>query len=115
MLDKAGYSKKGADGIRLWKDGSNEPISIIVESTSPAGSPAADEIEMVCKYFNAVGVKATHKPVERALYTQHFNANEIQWAVWSAGRTLFPILVPNTFLGTMYDIPWALGLGFLGD
>ena len=116
MLDAAGYKDKDAAGFRKWKDGSGETLSFIIESTSPAGSSDADEIEMVCKYFGAVGVKATHKPVERALYTQHYGANDIQWAAWTAGRTAFPILVPATFLGTMFDIPWALAWGYwVGD
>lgn len=107
LLDAAGYDKKDGEGFRLWKDGSGT-LSFVIEGTALPGSTDEDAVQTIVKYFATVGVKAAYKPVERALYTQHFNANEIEAAFWGGDRTLLP-LVPqqNIFLGTTLDRPWA--------
>jgi len=112
MLDAAGYDKKGTDGIRLYKDGSG-PISFMVEGTAEAGTPEEDSVQLVCKYLEAVGIKATYKYFERALYTEHYSANEIEAAYWGGDRTVLP-LVPGAiiFRGTQPDRPWCPGFGF---
>lgn len=110
LLDEAGYSKKGADGIRLWKDGSG-PVSFIIEGTAQAGSPDEDAVQTMVKYFADVGVKATYKAQERSLYTERYNANEIDSAFWGGDRTLLPIVAPWIFLGSMIDRPWAAAWG----
>ncbi len=106
LLDKAGYAKKGADGIRLWKDGSG-PVSFLIEGTAQAGSPDEDAVQTIVKYFADVGVKATYKAQERSLYTERYNANEVDSAFWGGDRTLLPIVAPWIFLGSMVDRPWA--------
>ncbi|MCD6290092.1 MAG: ABC transporter substrate-binding protein, partial [Anaerolineae bacterium] len=107
LLDKAGYTEKNSEGFRLWKDGSGEPISFIIEGTAEPGTPDEDAVQMVVKYFADVGIKATYKPVERSLYEEHWAANEIQAAWWGGDRTVLPIVAPWIFLGTMIDRPWA--------
>jgi peptide/nickel transport system substrate-binding protein len=106
MLDKAGYDKKDADGFRLWKDGSGT-LSFTVESTYLTGDPFEDAAQTTIKYFAAVGIKAAYKAVERALYTQHFNANEIESAFWGGDRTLLPLSAPTIFTGQTVDRPWG--------
>jgi len=105
LLDAAGY-KKGADGIRQWKDGSG-PVGFIIEGTAGPGSADEDTVQQVVKYLAAVGVKATYKGVERALYEQHWGANEIEAAWWGGDRTVLPLAAPMIFLGTIGDRPWA--------
>jgi peptide/nickel transport system substrate-binding protein len=105
LLDAAGY-KKGADGIRMWKDGSG-PITFTIESTYLTGDPFEDAGQTTVKYFNAVGIKAAYKAVERALYTEHYNANEIESAFWGGDRTLLPLSAPIIFIGTQPDRPWS--------
>ncbi len=111
LLDAAGYDKKGGDGIRLFPDGT--PISFIIEGTADAGTPDEDSVQLVCKYLGAVGIKATYKYFERALYTEHFSANEIEAAYWGGDRTVLP-LVPGAiiFRGVQPDRPWCPGYGF---
>jgi len=111
LLDAAGYDKKDAEGIRMWKDGSG-PISFIMEGTSEPGSSGDDEAQLITKYLNDVGIKATYKYFERSLYTEHYNANEIEAAIWGGDRTVLP-LAPGApiFRGTMVDRPWADGFG----
>jgi len=112
LLDEAGYSKKGADGIRLHKDGTT-PISWIIESTSQTGTPDEDAVMLMAKDLAKVGLKATYKYVERSLYTQRYTANELDTAWWGGDRTVLP-LVPEAiiFRGVQPDRPWCPGWGF---
>lgn len=110
LLDEAGYSKAGADGMRLWKDGSG-PVSFVIEGTAQAGSPDEDAVQTMVKYFADVGVKATYKAQERSLYTERYTANEIDSAFWGGDRTLLPIVAPWIFLGAQIDRPWAAAWG----
>jgi peptide/nickel transport system substrate-binding protein len=111
LLDKAGYSKKGADGYRLWKDGSG-PISFIIEGTDQTGTIGEDWVLVVCKYLKDVGLKATYKYAERSLYTQHYSANEIEAASWGGDRTVVPLVAPIIWLGQQPDRPWCPAWGF---
>ncbi len=112
LLDEAGYTKKGADGIRLHKDGVT-PISFIVEGTDQAGTPTEDAALLVAKDLAKVGIKMTYKYFERALYTEHYTANNIEAAWWGGDRTVLP-LVPEAqlFRGLNADRPWAVAWGF---
>jgi len=107
LLDKAGYTERDSEGFRLWKDGSGERLSFIIEGTAEPGTPDEDAVQMIVKYFADVGIKATYKPVERSLYEEHWGANEIEAAFWGGDRTVLPIVAPWIFLGTMVDRPWA--------
>ncbi len=110
LLDAAGYAKKDADGIRLYKDGS--PISFTIEGINSAGTDV-DAAGLVSQDLAAVGIKAAYKSVERALYTEHYNANELQAAFWGGDRTVLP-LVPEAiiFRGVQPDRPWCVAWGF---
>lgn len=114
MLDDAGYSKKGADGIRLYRDGSG-PISFTIESITATGTADSDAANLVIKDLGAVGIKAGYKFVERALFTTHYQANDIEASWFGGDRTFLPI-VPEAiiFRGTQIDRPWigAYGLWY---
>jgi peptide/nickel transport system substrate-binding protein len=112
LLDEAGYALKNAEGIRMHKDGKT-PISFIVEGTDAAGTPTEDAALLVSKDLAAVGIKMTYKFVERALYTEHYTANDIEAAWWGGDRTVLP-LVPEAiiFRGVQPDRPWCPGWGF---
>ena len=112
LLDEAGYAEKDSDGFRLWNDGSGETLSFIIEGTAEPGSQGEDAVLQVIKYYTDAGVKATYKYNERSLYTEHFQANEIEAAWWGGDRTVLP-LVPGApiFRATMIDRPWAAGWG----
>lgn len=109
LLDEAGYTQRDAAGYRMFKDGSG-PISFIIESTYEAGTPVEDATQMVIKYWADVGIKATYKYVERSLYMEHYDANEIEAASWGGDRTVVPIAAEAPiFRGTMIDRPWCPG------
>jgi len=111
LLDEAGYAEKDADGLRLFKDGSGDTISFTIEGTAPAGDPGEDAVQMVVRYFADVGLKASYKYVERSLYEEHQDANDIEAAWWGGDRTVLPLLAPWIFLGTQIDRPWAVAWG----
>jgi len=112
LLDEAGYTKKDANGIRLYRDGSG-PISFTIEGTDAIGTPTDDAAQLVAKDLLKIGIKATYKFAERSLYTTHYTANDIEAAWWGGDRTLLP-LVPLAiiFRGTQPDRPWCPGWGF---
>ena len=68
LLDGAGYKQKNSDGIRLWDDGSGDPITFVIEGTAESGSPDEDAVQEVVKYLHKVGIKAAYKALERSLY-----------------------------------------------
>jgi peptide/nickel transport system substrate-binding protein len=111
LLDDLGYVR-GADGIRLHKDGTT-PISFIVEGTDQAGTPTEDAALLVAADLEKIGLKMTYKYVERALYTEHYSANDIEAAWWGGDRTVLP-LVPEAiiFRGVQPDRPWCPAWGF---
>ena len=78
LLDEAGYAERGADGYRVWPDGSGEPISFMIEGTAAAGTPDEDAVNMLGTYHDAIGIKTNYRYSERSLYTEHFEANEIE-------------------------------------
>jgi len=112
LLDEAGYAEKDADGFRLWKDGSGETLSFIIEGDHEAGTPNEDAAQLLTQYYADVGVKCTYNYVERSLYQEHFNANDIEAAFWGGDRTLLP-LAPKAviFRGTQIDRPWCAAWG----
>jgi peptide/nickel transport system substrate-binding protein len=108
LLDGTQYNKKDADGFRTYPDG--ETVSFTIEGTDQAGSPNEDTVQQIIKMWGAVGVKCAYKYFERALYTEHYEANEIEGAFWGGDRTVLP-LSPSAiiFRGTQPDRPWAAG------
>lgn len=111
LLDDAGYAEKDSDGFRLFNDGSGDTLSFIFEGTSLPGTSGEDMAQLVVKYFADVGVKATYQGFERSLYTEHFEANEIEAAWWGGDRTVLPITAPWIFTAEMQDRPWAPAWG----
>jgi peptide/nickel transport system substrate-binding protein len=112
LLDGAGYAEKDAEGFRLWNDGSGETLSFIIEGTAQPGTADEDAVNQVIQYFAEVGVKATYRGVERALYEEHYGANEIEAAWWGGDRTVLPLVAPIIWIGTQPDRPWAVAWGF---
>jgi peptide/nickel transport system substrate-binding protein len=108
VLDQAGYSERNSEGFRLWNDGSGEVISFVVEGIDTTGSPSADTLNLVLGYFREVGVQANYKSIERTLYEERWEANEIEAAWWGAGHDITPFLSHSVYyIGELLDRPWA--------
>lgn len=112
LLDGAGYTERDSEGFRLWKDGSGETLSFIIEGTAQPGTADEDAVQQVIRYFADVGVKASYRGVERSLYEEHYRANEIEAAWWGGDRTVLPLVAPIIWIGTQPDRPWAIAWGF---
>lgn len=106
LLDGAGYAEKSGEGFRVWP-GTTEEISFIIEGTADVGTPDEDAAQQIIKYFAEVGVKASYKYFERTLYTEHYQANEIEAAFWGGDRTVVPLAAPIIFTGQQPDRPWC--------
>ena len=111
LLDAEGYDKRDAEGFRMWKDGSG-PISFNIEGTAQTGTPDEDTILIAIDNLREIGIKSAYKSVERALYTEHYQSNDMEAAFWGGDRTVLP-LVPEAiiFRGTQIDRPWACAYG----
>jgi len=92
-LDKAGLNKRDKDGYRLRPDG--KPLQLTIEFT-PSGEfgPWPDVVELVTKYWNAVGLRVAYKSMDRALFDIRRASTEFDIMVWAWGRGLTPLIQP---------------------
>ncbi len=109
LLDKLGL-KMGSDGIRLRPDG--KPLEIIMEHTFLQGDPGLDELNLMVKYWKAIGIKIDTKYDERALYEQRVHDAAVQaTAGFGWDRSSVVKADPGRWLGTIDDGPWAPAYG----
>ena len=66
LLDEAGYTEKDADGFRLWKDGSGETLSFVIEGTGTARQRRRGRDPVDRQVLSRRGHQG-HLPVLRAL------------------------------------------------
>jgi len=107
LLDEAGYTDRNADGTRLFKDGSGDVLSFTIEGLAQAGSLEEDAAQLVSSYLKEVGIQATYKYLERSLYQERANINDISCGWWGGDRTELPMIDPGIFIGTQEQRPWA--------
>jgi len=105
VLDRMGFNKRDKDGFRLRPDGKTLALTI----TFPSGIFGAwsDVLEMVKKYWEAVGIKVAIQPVERSLYVTRATAGDLEIGVWNFDRNAAVMSDPGRLLGTVSDGPWA--------
>jgi peptide/nickel transport system substrate-binding protein len=109
LLDKLGL-KMGSDGIRLRPDG--KPLEIVMEHTYLQGDPGLDELNLMVKYWKAIGIKIDTKYDERALYeTRVHDAAVIATAGFNWDRSSVVQADPGRWLATIDDGPWAPAYG----
>ena len=105
LLDSLGLAK-GGDGVRLRPDG--EPLEVTIEHILAQGAPLLDELELVRKYWNAIGIRATTKFAERALYEEHVHNGEMEvGAAFGWDRASVNKADPGRWTGEIDDGPWA--------
>jgi len=113
-LDEIGLDKKGPDGFRLRPDGQVLSLSILAIN---AFGPWPDVGELAVKYWEAVGVKATVDVVERTLYYERMNANDMQIGIWETGGASNTFIYPywtaaysnSSRIGPLYGLWWTSG------
>jgi peptide/nickel transport system substrate-binding protein len=113
LLDGLGL-KRGGDGVRVRPDG--KPLEVTIEHMSPQGTPGADAHELVKKYWNAIGVRASTKVYERGIYEERDHNAEVEIGggfVWDSATVCKAD--PRQWLGTLDDNPWAPAYGHWYD
>lgn len=109
LLDKLGL-KMGPDGVRLRPDG--KPLEIVMEHTLLTGDPGLDELNLMIKYWKAIGIKIDPKYDERALYEQRVHdAAVTATAGFGWDRSSVVKADPGRWLATIDDGPWAPAYG----
>lgn len=109
LLDKLGL-KMGSNGIRLRPDG--KPLEILMEHTFLQNDPGLDELNLMVKYWKAIGIKIDTKYDERALYEQRVHDAAVQaTAGFGWDRSSVVKADPGRWLGTIDDGPWAPAYG----
>lgn len=110
-LDKAGYTKKNSDGVRLGPDG--RPISFSVEVPTDFDPSWLDIMQMVVKEWSAIGVDARVKTESRELYSQRVTANSHDAGVWRGNGGMDILLVPDEYFprsngpGSVFATQWG--------
>jgi peptide/nickel transport system substrate-binding protein len=62
LLDQAGLTKRGADGVRLLPDG--RPVAFVVESSGES-KEEADILQLISQHYKRIGVQMVYKASDR--------------------------------------------------
>ena len=93
LLDEMGLEQRNAAGIRLRPDGA--PLQYFIEHAGiRVGASVHEFTEMVTSYWRDIGIDATTKEIDEALYNERMTANEVHCGIWHADRVtdmLMPI------------------------
>ncbi|MFI6740102.1 ABC transporter substrate-binding protein [Nonomuraea sp. NPDC050451] len=117
-LDKAGLTKKDADGKRLGPDGKPLVVTVMASTDFPHHTEA---LEFVKKGWEAVGVGLRVDPVAGTLFTERTMANQPQASAYTCSD--FDIItgtggdhyyVPSNSGSARYAIRWAQWYGSKG-
>jgi peptide/nickel transport system substrate-binding protein len=98
LIDKAGYTKKDAQGYRLLPSGKR--LSIAAEY-DPEQGDIAPTLELCIQYFKAIGMEFTIKPLNRTLLNQRHVSNDLPMTFWQGdigSDVVFP-LAPKIMRG----------------
>ena len=85
LLDQMGLDKKGADGIRLMKDG--RPLAFSLEYIAEQAA-AKESCDLVVKDWQAVGVKAAAQLRDKTFLQTRLNAAQHDCSGWIIDRAL---------------------------
>ena len=110
-LDRIGYGKKNAQGLRLHPDGTK--IFFTVDVIPTLAPDLVDTLELVKRHWAELGIEMKVNTIERSLYYTRGDNNDPDAAVWAGSGGLDPMLDPRDFFaqhpqGSRYAIPWAL-------
>lgn len=81
-LDKAGITERDADGFRLGSDGKRITFAIDALTGSPI---QVDALEMIQRYWRAVGIDMQPRPAERSLIFARLQTNDNDGLGWVGG------------------------------
>ncbi|NLS77704.1 MAG: twin-arginine translocation signal domain-containing protein [Chloroflexi bacterium] len=104
LLDEMGLTKKDAEGYRLRPDGT--PLAITLEVMSQRDD-FIDSLNIIANGWKDIGIKATVKPVDIALYNTRMEAGDLDAGVDYTGAGLYPLLNPNRYIANQVHTVWA--------
>ena len=87
LLDEMGLTNRDRDGFRLRSDG--QTLSLLIE-TAGEEIDWVDSLELVSKYWQAIGIKAAAKHEERGLIRSRVASGEAQVSTWALDRSYIP-------------------------
>jgi peptide/nickel transport system substrate-binding protein len=111
LLDEAGHSRRGSDGIRLTTDGAPLDFELLVRADRHHHIEAAD---VAVENWRAVGVSARVKVMDRQQIKDISLRNEHDAIVsYPGGGGLDVLVEPGVYLPTLqgdafYAVPWGL-------
>ncbi|MCX5537055.1 ABC transporter substrate-binding protein [Streptomyces sp. NBC_00006] len=82
-LDKAGFTKRNGDGIRLTKDGDPVAFTVLVVSDM---ADQVDAMDMIRSDWRKVGVDATVSRMAETLYWERVEAGKSEAATWDCNN-----------------------------
>jgi peptide/nickel transport system substrate-binding protein len=110
LLDEMGLTKKDSSGMRLRPDG--KPLLIAVEVVTALQPEWTDYLQLVKKYWAAVGVNMVLKEEERSIFYARKLANEHDAGIWGGDGGLSLPLEMRWYFPfsdeSIYAVPWAL-------
>jgi peptide/nickel transport system substrate-binding protein len=109
LLDGAGFQRRNAQGVRLRPDG--QPLFFTIDTITALYPDHADVLELVKRYWAAVGVDLKINTIERALFFTRGENNDHDMAVWGGPGGLDPLLDARDYVAVhphqRYGIPWS--------
>ncbi|MBS7701108.1 MULTISPECIES: ABC transporter substrate-binding protein [unclassified Chelatococcus] len=81
-IDRSGFTKRDDQGYRIGPDGKRIAFSIDVQT---ARKDHIDALELIRKYWKAVGVDMQPKPIESSFAVARMLANDQEGLVWIGG------------------------------
>lgn len=107
-LDRAGYTRRSADGARLGPDG--KPIVITMDVVPDFQPEWTDMLAHVKRYWHAVGVGLRLKTEDRSLFGERTAANRHDATVWSGAGGRAVLLDARYYFpfngGSYFGLPW---------
>jgi peptide/nickel transport system substrate-binding protein len=108
-LDRAGYTERDDDGIRIGPDGN--PISFQVQNPSNAGVGgfnSTDALELIEGYWREVGIDMRIDNLSRDLWVTRLYANELDAHWWTGDGGLEVLLVPQFYFPYGTQVQFAM-------
>jgi peptide/nickel transport system substrate-binding protein len=109
-LDKAGLTNKDAEGYRLGSDGKRITFAIDALTGSPI---QVDALEMIQRYWRAVGIDMQPRPAERSLIFARLQTNDNDGLAWvgGGGYDFLGLLDPKWYFPHEFESSFATAWG----
>ena len=104
LLDEMGLTERDGNGMRLRPDG--ETINIAIEVRARRDD-FVDALELISGWWRDVGINASVKPEDDALYATRLAAAEFDASCDFAGAGFMPVLNASDYIPITTNCSWA--------